>query len=175
LQNVDFKQWNIHGNVDSALDFLSHVANYDPSLYLKLAESLKSRGSYATAREIIFAKRLKDYEVSDRLEKGLNWISWALVGYGVKPEIGLLWFLILFAAGYIAFRSGERRLPAATVPRSWFAFTIDTIIPILSLDEAHDKISFPDWRQGLLYVMKISSILLAYLLFKTLEQALTGG
>jgi hypothetical protein len=175
LRGFDFKRWVLRSSdqgADNALRLLSST-EYNPNLYLKLAQSLKSDGNYRAMRDVLFAKRSRDYNISNQVDKGLNWISWGLVGYGLRPEIGLIWFALLFAAGYFAFRSGEGYVPAALVPRSWLIFTADTIIPLLSIDKAHATVSFPGWRQWLLYFLKISGILLVYLVFKILEQSIT--
>jgi hypothetical protein len=156
-------------DITSTLKFLS-AAKYDPNLYLKLSESLKTNGSYAAAREILYAKRSRDYQFSEPLEKAFNWISWGIVGYGVKPQIGLILFAALFLLGYLSFRSGERLVAVGSVPRSWAIFTADTIIPFLSLDKSSEDVSFPDWRQWLLYFLKLSGLILAYLVFKILQQ-----
>jgi hypothetical protein len=94
LDGLSFTNWFI-GKDDkdtaSTLEFLSKT-KYNPAIYLKLAESLKSRGNYDAAREILFTKRSKDYEISEPIEKVLNWVSWGTVGYGVKPQIGLYFY-----------------------------------------------------------------------------------
>jgi hypothetical protein len=176
LDGFNFNSWFMREeakDIAPTLQFLL-VANYDPAIYLKLAASLNSEGRYAAAREVLYAKRSRDYPSSGRLEKLFNWISWGTVGYGQKPEIGLVLFAALFIVGYVAFRSGESLLAPGAVPRSWAIFTADTIIPFLSLDKASDNISFPDWRQWIVYILKLSGLILAYLVFKILQQYVDG-
>ena len=76
--------------------------------------------------------------------------------------------------GYYVFRTGDKAVIGSRRPRSWFVYSIDTIIPVINLDPEHEKIRFVGWRQYYLYVMKIMSAVLVFLVFKVLQDTVVG-
>jgi hypothetical protein len=96
------------------------------------------------------------------------------VGYGLRPTFGFMWFGALIVIGYFVFRSGEHALLSKYKARSWFIFSLDTIIPVIKLDPDHDKISFRGWRQYYLYGMKALSAVLVFLIAKILGDIITN-
>src|SRR5262249_18458254 len=117
-------------------------------------------------------KRNADYDQSDRFTRAVLFVSWATVGYGLYPATGFFWFGVLVVIGYYVFRTGEKAVIGKFLPRSWFVYSIDTIIPVISLDPKHEQIRFAGWRQYYLYVMKIMSAVLVFLVLKVLQDTI---
>ena len=75
--------------------------------------------------------------------------------------------------GFLVFRTG--RLTSGVMPRSWLIYSIDTVVPVIKLDAEHDKIQFAGWRQYFVYAMRLLSAVVAFLVFKVLQNTITGS
>ena len=98
-------------------------------------------------------------------------ISWAVIGYGFVIERGFLWIGLFVIIGYFVFKSGAAQVDRAHLPDSWFYFTIDAVIPLISLNKKYDEVSFRGWRQHYLYFMKALGAALAFLVLGFLKQS----
>jgi hypothetical protein len=178
IRELDIKDWDL-GN-DGIERFKEVVSGhrpayekYSPGLYTRVAQIYKEKGQTERAREVTYERSNEQYHETIGLERFLQWLSWVTVGYGLYPERGFIGFAILIILGYVIF-SIRPKLSGKVHPRSWFVFSIDSAIPIINLDDKHKEISFADWRQYFLYLMRALSGILAFLVFKFLEKAITG-
>jgi hypothetical protein len=139
-----------------------------------MVSGYKKSGLYREATAIQYMKRNADYAHSDGIVRAAQFLSWATVGYGLYPSTGFLWFGILILIGYYVFRTGEKAVIGSYRPRSWLFYSLDTIIPVINLDQEHEKIRFEGWRQYYFYVMKIMSAVLVFLVLKVLQDTIVG-
>jgi hypothetical protein len=169
----EFGSWIIEGtrSPKKVREFLDADIDFHPNVYTRVAASFRMEGLNELADEVTIAKRGREREKSSLLGRIASYISFATVGYGLRPEYGIGCFLILVFTGFLAFRSGERYVTAPYKPQSWLVFTLDTVIPLIHLDKRNDDVQFSGWRQYFLYFMRVSSAMLAYLVFKVLEKA----
>jgi hypothetical protein len=169
LQSLEFNQWG--RPLTPTLDLLRRNKTYSPTLYSKLTKIFKDLGDYSGATQLQYQSMNAKYDHSSWIDRILLTISWASVGYGLYPEVGFIWFALLIVCAYYVFASGESLLLSGSLPRSWFVYAMDAVIPVIKLDPEHDKIGFKGWRQYFLYLMKILSAVLAFLVFRVLQDA----
>jgi hypothetical protein len=172
LSGVTFAQWPNDLSVTTAL--LKRNAVFDPRLFDQISRAYKSAGQYGAADEVTFLKKQLDLKFSEGFARFFLFMSLITVGYGLWPTLGFAWFGALIVIGYFVFRSGEHKLLHDHKPRSWLVFSLDTIIPVINLDAAHEKVAFKDWRQYFLYGMRLLSAALVFLVAKILGDIITG-
>jgi hypothetical protein len=170
IDRLDFNQWAT--DLATSKYLLANNQTFSPILYEKIANFYKRSGLYSESAAIQFLKRNADYAHSDGFTRAALFVSWATVGYGLYPATGFLWFGVLILIGYYVFRTGEKAVIDSYRPRSWFVYSIDTIIPVIKLDPEHEKIRFAGWRQYYLYAMKIMSAILVFLVLKVLQDTI---
>jgi hypothetical protein len=153
---------------------------YNRLLYDTVAEELKRTGSWKLYRRVMFFRDFDqtfgNNESSDQsgtLNKIIAASLMVSTGFGQYPEIGLLWVFLAGIGLYFAFRSGAAMTRRQLQPRSWAFFTLDSLIPLLSLDESFKYVEFNGWRQYLLYGAKVLSVIFALLIWKVFERQLS--
>ena len=178
LKSFRFSSWL--NDLPTTVDYIKCNYNdrkggcaYDPGVLDKIALSFRQEGKYDAARYIQYLKANDEYKSSTGVQRIYLSIFWAIVGYGFYPEIGFIWIGMLVIIGFFVFRTGQ--LTSGVVPRSWLVYSVDTVVPVIRLDSKHDDIQFAGRRQYFVYTMRILSAGLAYLVFKFLQNAVTGG
>lgn len=168
INGLSFSNWIL--DVIVTRNYMRLNSAYNPKLLDDIASAYRKIGDYAGVREIQYFKASKEYDHSALVNRALMFISWMTVGYGLYPEIGFLWISALVISGYFVFRTGKVSGHAA--PRSWLVYSIDTILPFIELDKKHKDINFSGWRQYFVYVMRMISVVVVYLLFRVLQNAI---
>jgi uncharacterized protein YjbI with pentapeptide repeats len=171
IQTFEFSSWL--NNLPATVAYLDKNASYDSGLFERIAQSYRLRGEYSAARRVQYLRANGEYKNSSGLERYLLYINWATVGYGYYPEVGFIWIGALVLCGFFVFRTG--RLTRGVRPRSWLIYSIDTVVPVIKLDTKHDEVQFAGWQQFFVYVMRMLSAGLAFLVFKVLQNAIAGG
>jgi len=171
LKSFEFTSWS--NDLPTTIGYLTANSIYDPPLFDRIAQSFRRDGNYMAVRKIGYMKANQDYQHSAGITKPLMLMSWASVGYGYYPEVGFIWIGLLVIFGFFVFRTGK--VTAGEVPRSWLVYAVDTVVPVIKLDAKHGYIQFSGWRQYFVYIMRMLSAGLAYLVFRFLQNAVTGG
>lgn len=123
--------------------WLSCSKTFSLQPYQQLASVLRSAGKSGTADAILFAARKHERRNTEGWGKWL-WLSvlQCVIGYG----IGLRTFRVLYAAIFFVFvgwgvlyLTGEDRKHEWTVGRIGFWFSVDYLLPVVQLREAHYK------------------------------------
>jgi hypothetical protein len=149
-------------------------ADYSSGFYDKLAKSYIEIGRSAVARSILIQKMNEEYRHADSVwQKVYLFIWWLFSGYGYKPEIGLAWIFGCVVIGAIIFKSGAQQFVEEMPTRSWFVFALDSVIPGIHLDKAHEAIKFSDWRQYVVYLLRFLGAILVFLVLDVLKQSVT--
>lgn len=150
--------------------------------YQQIATYLRARGDNASA-DVINIKG-KDRETSQTCSDGWRYVidcgylvlSWALVGYGYRMYLPIVYLLLFVIFGAIALRHPYTKTypddfvgPPAPLPLGrrllyGLGFSLDMFLPLIRLDEAHyENTSIHGWRRGYLYAHKcIGWLLSAY-------------
>jgi hypothetical protein len=170
IDHLDFNEWP--NDLATSKYLLDNNVTFSPLLFEKITNFYKKSGHYSASTAIQYLKRNADYTHSDAFVRAALFVSWATVGYGLYPATGFLWFGVLTVIGYYVFRTGEKAVIGSYRPRSWLVYSIDTIIPVINLDPKHEQIRFAGWRQYYLYVMKIMSAVLVFLVLKVLQDTI---
>jgi hypothetical protein len=166
VSHSTFSEWP--NALNTTIDLLTNNTIFDPKMFDQIARAYRNYGEYGGADQIRYLKRNLDFAHSEGFARFFLFLSWITVGYGLRPTFGLVWFGGLIVIGYFVFRTGEHALASEHKPRSWFVFSLDTILPVIKLDPEHDKIAFKGWRQYYLYGMKVLSAILIFLIAKIL-------
>jgi hypothetical protein len=178
MPKVDISGLNISdwpNDPEPTITLLKRNSQFDPRLFDQISKSYRDAGNYRSADAVQYLKKNLEFARSNGFATVFLFLSWITVGYGVIPSIGFVWFAALTGIGYVVFRTGESALLDNKIkPRSWFVFSMDTIIPVIKLDADHDKVAFKDWRQYYLYAMRIFSAGLVFLVAKILSDIIAG-
>jgi len=160
---------------DRPVEFLKHVdsgsSGYAPVFYTAAIKFYVNTSRGGVARDIQIRQRNIGRESTIGFDRLLLDISWAVIGYGFVVERGFLWIGAFVILGYFVFRTGAKQVRGAHVPDSWFYFTVDAVIPLISLNKQHEDVFFKGWRQHYLYFMKILGAALAFLVIGYVKQA----
>jgi hypothetical protein len=100
---------------------------------------------------------------------------WVFFGYGLYPEVGLIWIAILVLIASQLLKSGSARLVEGTAPANWLLFTADAVLPGINLDPDHKDIRFEGWRQYLLYGIRLLGAAVLFIFVRLLQQAAGPG
>jgi hypothetical protein len=138
---------------------------YDANVYTNL-ESFFRRQGYAKRADKVFVEHKR---AERKRSRDIRWV-WSvlleyLVWHGRKPELALLWSLVIIFAGSFVFkREGmEPKNPAGTPLRynaSWYS--LDLFLPIVDLGVANNWVPMKDRRfaRNYIYIHKILGALL---------------
>jgi hypothetical protein len=158
--------------VDDYLTVIRRNETYNPLLYEVAARQMREHARYDWARKLLFYEKYDERSHIQGLPRALNFIALITTGYGQYPEIAIGLLLVIMIVFTFLFRSGSGKLTSGTAPRSWFVFTLDSFIPLLSLDKDFETVHFRGWRQYALYLAKILSVVLAIFVWRVLEKLL---
>jgi hypothetical protein len=166
VSGLTFSEWP--NDLITTKRFLEANATFDGPLFEQIVKAYKNAGQSGAADDIQFMKKNADYTHSEGFAKFWLFLSWALMGYGLRPWHGFVLFGVLIVIGYFVFRTGQHVQCRGEKPRSWFIFALDTVIPVIKLDKAHDEVAFEGPRQYVLYAMRVLSAGLIFLVAKIL-------
>lgn len=150
-------------------------AHSNPTLASRLAKSYLDEGLSNVAVAILTQERDAERHgpQSGWWKKAVLYVQWLFVGYGLNPERGFVWILGFVLFGALVFRRNQT-LRSGAVPRSWFVFALDAVIPGISLDKEHEKVAFEGWRQWVLYSLRLLGAVVVVLILAVMRNALLG-
>jgi hypothetical protein len=151
-------------------DWIAKDDSHSMSAYSTIAALLKDVGEVGKANEVLYSQRIDDRARQGGVGWLLSMLSECTVGYGYRLERGFIGFLVLVLVAWPIFGTGT--LAAGNQPRSWLVFSMDSMVPLASLDEEHKDIAFQGWRQYFLYFMKLMSAILVYFTIQYIGQQL---
>jgi hypothetical protein len=165
---------------DNPTPYLAALLNssqeYNPGIYTVVAKSYAAAGRGDLAQEILIAQSDAELRSSSTpwFRKLYLSITRYVVGYGYRPEIGLAWIFGFVVVSTLVFRSAAE-IASGEPPRSWFVFSLDAVIPGISLDKDHDKIAFRGWRQWFLYFLRFLGAVVVVLIIGIIRNSVVGA
>jgi hypothetical protein len=140
---------------------------YMPQIYTTLAKSYTDTGQPETARAILIFGQMVSLQHSQSWFQ-TAWLSMtkSLVGFGYIPELGFLWILLIVFAASIILMSGEQKLISDYKPSNWFMwflFSLDAVLPGITLDKKFEEVRFSSWHQYISYILKFIGVLVVIL------------
>jgi hypothetical protein len=153
--------------------WLGKQQRYAAQPYERLALCLENNGKSEMAKLIRYAGRERERKESTGCSRYI-WLTTFKysVGYGYRPWRALSWAAALVLLGVAVLQiSGEG--PANHMPYG-FAYSFDMLLPIVKLEEWHDKIDLIGWARYYFYAHKIMGYVLASFLIAGLA-GLTGS
>ena len=117
-------------------EWLSKHEPYSPQPYEQLAKVLTESGHKDTANEILYAKKVREYNGKENgLGKAWLWLLDNFIGYGYYPKRVFIWIVIFTAIGALSLQfSGQGQ--ANNIPFG-IAYSFDMLLPIIELNEMH--------------------------------------
>jgi hypothetical protein len=158
--------------VDDYLTVIRRNGMYNPLLYQVAARQMREHARYDWARQLLFYEKYDERAHIQGLARAFNFVALITTGYGQYPEVAIGLLLVIMILFTFLFRSGSGQLTSGTAPRSWFVFTLDSFIPLLSLDRDFETVHFRGWRQYALYLARILSVVLVIFVWRVLEKLL---
>ena len=167
------------GRVEQEQEFfqawLKKLAKYTPQPYTQCAKVLREFGQPEKANKVLFAGKEEERKAARHQNDFGRWIwlsalKWTIgYGIGIKYFQSLIWVFLLIVVGTLVCRSikddaNMKQLDAVTTKErwlNWFFYSMDNLLPIISLRDLHNKIDPPKWARLYFYFHKIAGWLLA--------------
>ncbi|MDN0075070.1 hypothetical protein QU481_09205 [Crenobacter sp. SG2303] len=137
--------------------------------YEQLGAVLSNLGQKEKADDILYEGKNCELSVAPLSRNTIIWMGMQkiLIGYGYRIYYAWAWIFIFITLGVMVLRlSGEGKrngLPYGV------AYTIDTLLPIVHLREAHYKIDLNGWARYYFYLHKVMGYVLASFLIAGLS------
>jgi hypothetical protein len=131
---------------------------YIPQIYSTLEKSDTDSSRPEMARVILIVGQ----ETALRYSKSWFQIAWlsaikSLVGFGYIPELGFVWiFAIVFMAS-VSLWLGRQEVTSKYKPDNWFVwflFSLNAVLPGITLDKKFEEVRFNGLHQYLLYTIE---------------------
>jgi len=141
-------------------EWLARQRPYSPQPYEQLASVLSKLGYRDRAREILYESKDRERkETTSRSERVVLSLQRAFIGYGYYPYYSLWWVLGFVVLGALVLRvSGEG---AANHMPFGIAYSLDMLLPVIRLREAHYEIELRGWPRYYFYGHKLMGYVLA--------------
>jgi hypothetical protein len=174
ISNVSCSAVDIGNEPGQILDTMD-TNPVDSPFYHSIAQTYINNGKPNQARSVLFA--LADREAREKTgydyyqQQAIKWIT----GYGLYPERGFLFILAAVVVASVIFWRGEKSSTKVfeTYPQALF-FTMDSVIPLIDLNDEFKKKEFDGYRQYFLYVMRILSTVVVFFVFEFFKQRIIG-
>jgi hypothetical protein len=125
------------------------VEPYRPQPYEQLAAYYRRLGHDDDARRVLLAKERRRRTTLSPLRRIAGYLLEALVGYGYRPGLALIWLAVLVAAGTAVFGTHPPRTidPQHQPHFSALVYTLDLLIPIgaFGLRGNYDPVGATQW------------------------------
>jgi len=148
-------------------NWLKKQGSYSPQSYEYLAETLSKLGHKDTAKDILYAGKEREREVSPFPERIELWFQRAFIGYGYRIYYSLFWVVGFILLGAIVLRISHQGLDNK-MPYG-IAFSFDMLLPVIKLREYHYKVDLKGWVRYYFYFHKLMGYILASFLIAGLS------
>ena len=144
-------------------------------MYLALAKTYANKGFPEVSRQLIYMKDNEDYRNDSfwpwPVHKAALLLVWLFFGYGLYPEVGLVWIALVVIVASRVLKSGAGKIAGGTPPSNWLLFTADAALPGIHLDPEHEDVRFHGWRQNVLYGIRLLGAAVIFIFLKLLQQS----
>ena len=147
--------------VDWFVGWLVRDRSYAPQPYHELAKLLRETGQTEKADEILYAGRERERRAAWGLERlGLDILNMTIgYGFGYRYFYALFWVAALVGLGVLMlWAGGERKRHGMTLG---IAYSLDMLLPIIRLRDAHYDIDLVSTARYYFYVHKVMGYVLA--------------
>jgi hypothetical protein len=144
--------------------------------YTLIAKSYAERGESAASDAILFAKNDQDRRTTDfGLDYAVLAFTWAVAGYGFKPQQGFYCIAISVIIGWLIFWWKSDSLAKGSYqPRNSLLLALDSVIPVIHLDKHHEDVRYEGWPQIVLYLLRILGAVLVFVALYYLQKKVLG-
>jgi hypothetical protein len=142
--------------------WLAKQKKFSPTPYEQLATALVNAGHREKANEILYAGRERERSKTKLPGRKKFWLTLQkiFIGYGYRLQYSLYWVLGFVILGVLVLRL-FRQAPAIGLLDEVF-YSIDTLLPIIDLDERYSKILLDGWARYYFYIHKMIGYVLAF-------------
>jgi hypothetical protein len=134
-------------------------SEYSPQPYRQLANILEKMGYKEKANEILYTQKNREWSLAGLRRK--IWLSllWVFIGYGFRVHRALYWVLGLAGIGLTILILSNHEITGSLVDSLFY--TLDTVLPVIVLDKAHEKIALTGVVKVYFYFLKVMGYILA--------------
>ncbi|MQX59921.1 hypothetical protein [Sinorhizobium meliloti] len=131
-----------------------------PQPFNQLAKTFANLGLIDDARTVEIASRNQMLTASQTpwTQKVLLFLQWIFIAYGYNPWISLAWLALLVVTGAIMANKTRKGREFPLSNKLWLS--LDLALPIITLDDAHDKMDLSGAR-AYFYIHRLFGFLLA--------------
>jgi hypothetical protein len=142
---------------DWFISWLDQQESFSPQPWSQLAKVLEDAGQPERAIDILYERSNRD-RGSDPWE----WLKWAVIGYGYRVWLAMLWLTMFLIAGTVAY--GGTTEGAEQPLKERMAFSLDLLLPIIKLREKHYSADLNGWARYYFYAHQLIGLVLVTLL-----------
>lgn len=151
------------------VNWLARHKNYISQPYTHLAQILRKSGLPAKASEILYAGKERERQQATGLNGVALNIQWVTIGHGYRIEYAFFWFGAMVIFGWLTFNwFTNQRDENPEISGFWY--TLDALVPVISLDKRHDDIHIAGWQGVYFYTLKVMAYPLVFVLFSVFEK-----
>jgi hypothetical protein len=146
-------------DTDWWLAWLGRHEPFTPSPYQTVAKVLREHGHPDKADEILYAAKQRELEQLPAMDSALLFMQKLLIGYGYRIWYVWFWIFAFIAAGVAVLRISRQARRHRL--GSGLAYSIDMLLPIIKLREAHYAIDLKGWARYYFFVHRTMGYVLA--------------
>jgi uncharacterized protein YjbI with pentapeptide repeats len=148
-------------DVSSLKGWLARQKKFSPLPYEQLATALLNAGYREKANQILYSGRERE-----RMETAIRWqnrvwltLQKLFIGYGYRLHYALYWVLAFIVLGFVVLQATCQSLAGG--PLEDIFYSIDTLLPIINLDERYSKMILDGGARYYFYFHKVMGYVLA--------------
>ncbi|RDJ97313.1 hypothetical protein DLM46_38115 [Paraburkholderia lacunae] len=139
--------------------WLGRQTTFNAQTYAQAARMLSKIDQDDKAVDVLYAGKNRERTTAHGIDRVLLTLHQVFVGYGFRTSYALWWAIGFIALGALILKlSGEGRLAD---PPLGVIYSIDMLLPIIRLREAHYEIDLHGWARFYFYFHKIMGYVLA--------------
>ncbi|MDN7179638.1 hypothetical protein M0D69_16910 [Caballeronia sp. SEWSISQ10-4 2] len=141
------------------IGWLDRQSGFHPQTYAQVARMLSKINQDDKVIDVLYAEKTREREHAHGIDRVLLTLHQIFVGYGFRTSYALWWAIVFIFLGAVILRvSGEGK--RAGIPLG-VAYSLDMLLPIIRLREAHYDIDLQGRTRYYFYFHKIMGYVLA--------------
>lgn len=141
------------------ISWLDRQSDFQPQPYAQVAQMLSKIDQDDKAIDVRYAGKTHERERAHGIDRVLLTLHQMFVGYGFRTSYALWWAIAFIFLGVLVLKV-SREEQQTGVPLG-FAYSVDMLLPVIRLREAHYAIDLQRWPRYYFYFHKVMGYVLA--------------